>query len=305
MMIFDELHTLFYLTLYQFRQIGPYWILGLIAGSFISVFVSDSLKKLVMDINKKSIGFWGIIFAAVLGAASPVCMYGTIPLIATLGKKGVPQYVIAAFMVSSILINPNLFLFSFALGAPLAFIRLFACLIAGITAGFAVKYLFKEKILFNYSGFGEKKSCNNGKKSFLVYINDLNRGIIKTGPYFIIGIVLTALFSRYVNSNIVASVFGGNHKLGVILAASFGIPVYVCGGGTIPLLSLWMQQGMSVGSALAFMISGAATKLTNLSAVKIILGIRNFILYIVFNVVFAIIAGLLTDAILGLISRFS
>jgi uncharacterized membrane protein YraQ (UPF0718 family) len=254
-----------------------------------------------MGINRKSVSFLEIMFAAVLGAASPICMYGTIPLIATLGKKGLPQQIIAAFMVSSILINPNLFLFSFALGAEVAVIRLFACLMAGIIAGVLVKVFFKNKDLFNYEGFGERKNCSIQKKTFIVYIKDLNRGVIKTAPYFIVGIVLTALFSRYVNSNMVASVFGGNHKLGVILAASLGIPVYVCGGGTIPLLSLWMQQGMSVGSAIAFMISGAATKLTNLSAVKTILGMRNFVTYIAFNIIFAIIAGFIADIIVKLI----
>jgi hypothetical protein len=43
------------------------------------------------------------------------------------------------------------------------------------------------------------------------------------------------------------------------------------------------------------MLSGAATKLTNLSAVKIILGLRNFFIYIAFNILFAIAAGLLAD----------
>ena len=55
---------------------------------------------------------------------------------------------------------------------------------------------------------------------------------------------------------------------------------------------------MSPGSAVAFMITGPATKITNLGAVKIILGLRNFVLYIVFNIVFAVLAGLLTDIII-------
>ena len=53
---------------------------------------------------------------------------------------------------------------------------------------------------------------------------------------------------------------------------------------------------MSPGSALGFMISGPATKLTNLGAVKIILGTRNLLLYVAFNIAFAIASGLLLDA---------
>jgi uncharacterized membrane protein YraQ (UPF0718 family) len=85
--------------------------------------------------------------------------------------------------------------------------------------------------------------------------------------------------------------------LGVLLAASLGIPVYVCGGGTIPLLKAWLEAGMSPGSALAFMITGPATKLTNLSAVKMILGMRNFILYIIFMLGWALIAGIGVDLV--------
>ena len=38
----------------------------------------------------------------------------------------------------------------------------------------------------------------------------------------------------------------------------------MCGGGTIPLLIQWLVDGMSMGSAAAFMITGPATKITNL-----------------------------------------
>jgi uncharacterized membrane protein YraQ (UPF0718 family) len=48
---------------------------------------------------------------------------------------------------------------------------------------------------------------------------------------------------------------------------------------------------------MAFMISGPATKITNLGAVKIILGMRNFILYIAFNMGFAVITGYVVDLI--------
>ena len=69
----------------------------------------------------------------------------------------------------------------------------------------------------------------------------------------------------------------------------------VCGGGTIPLISEWLKAGMSMGSAAAFMLSGPATKLTNLSALKIILGAKNFILYIVFSIIFSIITGCIVN----------
>jgi uncharacterized membrane protein YraQ (UPF0718 family) len=278
-------------------MIFPYWAAGTISGSLISVFLSGKITALAGKPGLGKFGALAVVPAALLGAASPICMYGTVPLIASLGRKGVPQYLLASFMVSSILINPNLFLFSFSLGAGIAVLRLVLCIAAGITAGILVKYFFNNRQLFSYDGFEDrkKKACATGAAA--KFFSDLNRAVLKTAPYFLTGILLAALFECYFPKNIIMDVFGRNKGFGVLMAASLGIPVYVCGGGTIPLLKAWLEAGMSPGSAVAFMITGPATKITNLGAVKIILGLRNFILYIVFNIVFAIAAGLLTDII--------
>ncbi len=79
------------------------------------------------------------------------------------------------------------------------------------------------------------------------------------------------------------------------MAATIGVPLYACGGGTIPLLIQWLEDGMSMGSAAAFMITGPATKITNLGAVKIVLGIKRFILYIAFVMIFSLATGVLIN----------
>ena len=48
-------------------------------------------------------------------------------------------------------------------------------------------------------------------------------------------------------------------------------------------------MGMSMGSASAFMITGPATKITNLGALKIVLGMKYFFLYIAFVMLFSFI----------------
>ena len=82
------------------------------------------------------------------------------------------------------------------------------------------------------------------------------------------------------------------------MAATIGVPLYACGGGTIPLLREWMRQGMSLGSAAAFMITGPATKITNLGALKIVLGFRRFVLYLLFVMGFALVTGLVTGLVI-------
>ena len=81
----------------------------------------------------------------------------------------------------------------------------------------------------------------------------------------------------------------------MLMAATIGVPLYACGGGTIPLLQQWLVFGMNMGSAAAFMITGPATKITNLGALKIVLGIKRFVLYIAFVMVFSLMTGLITN----------
>ena len=94
------------------------------------------------------------------------------------------------------------------------------------------------------------------------------------------------------------SVFGGNEAWGVLMAATLGVPLYACGGGTIPLLREWLWDGMSVGSAAAFMLTGPATKITNLGALKIVLGIRRFLMYWIYVILFALLTGLIVNTLL-------
>ena len=90
---------------------------------------------------------------------------------------------------------------------------------------------------------------------------------------------------------------GGNEAFGVLMAATIGVPLYACGGGTIPLLQQWLWDGMSVGSAASFMLTGPATKITNLGALKIVLGVRRFLLYLAYVMAFSLVTGLAVNLI--------
>lgn len=83
----------------------------------------------------------------------------------------------------------------------------------------------------------------------------------------------------------------------VLMAATIGVPLYVCGGGTIPLLRDWLSRGMSIGAATSYMITGPSTKITNLGALKICLGAKHFFIYIVYVIVFSLLMGLIVNAL--------
>ena len=263
------------------------------------MFGSDNIQKLAIKISDSKFTTLKITSASVLGAASPITMHGMIPLIVILGGKGVSEYILAAFIISSILINPNVFIYSFAISGPVALLRLILCILAGIIGGYLVKLFLNKKKLFifeNYQHDAHKSIIIRSKLHKLML--GMKRAIIKTGSNLLLGIILTALFDKFFPRDLFNSIFVSNKGLGVLFAASMGVPIYFCGGGTIPLISAWIKEGMSLGSAVAFMITGPATKLNNLSAVKNITGGRSFSLYLVYNLCFGIAAGLMIDLVL-------
>lgn len=293
-----EFVYLWYYFELQLRQIFSYWVLGMLIGSAVSVFLKDRIHNTFRTLGEKKLGVLGIFIASILGIASPLCMYGTIPIAASFSKGGIQDDWLAAFMMSSILLNPQLIIYSAALGGRALAIRIVSCFICGIAAGLLIRFFYRGKAFFNFEGFDEPKSRDTDPNILIRFLKNLGRNIKATGPYFLLGIALSALFQRYVPAETMTRLFGGNESFGVLMAATIGVPLYACGGGTIPLLVQWLADGMSLGSASAFMITGPATKITNLGAVKIVLGMRRFLLYIGFVMVFSLITGMVVNLVI-------
>lgn len=292
-----ELVYLSYYFMVQLEQIFPYWILGMLLGSAVSVFMKDHIHSAFRSMQGKRLGVVGIICASALGIASPLCMYGTIPIAASFSRSGIKDDWLAVFMMSSVLLNPQLIIYSAALGNMALVVRILSCFLCGIAAGLLIRFCYRNKPFFNFSGFDEPKSRDTDPNILLRYLKNLWRNVKATGLYFLVGIMLSALFQRFVPTEVMTSLFGGNEAFGVLMAATIGVPLYACGGGTIPLLQAWLHNGMSMGSAAAFMITGPATKITNLGALKIVLGIKRFGIYLIFILLFALFTGFIVNLV--------
>lgn len=292
-----EVVYLWYYLDIQFRQIAPYWLLGVVLGSAVSVFGKRYIHGAFAQIGQKKTGWLGLIPASLLGIASPLCMYGTIPIAASFSEQGVRDDILAAFMMSSILLNPQLIFYSGALGQTALLIRCVSCFLCGCAAGGLIRLFYsgKGRTFFDFSGFREGKSRDTDPNPVMRFLKNIGRNIRATGPMFLLGILLTALYQIHVPAEFVSRLFGKNNGFGVLMAATIGVPVYMCGGGTIPLLGEWLADGMSMGSAAAFMLTGPATKITNLGAMKIVLGWKRFVLYLAFVMLFALGTGLVVD----------
>ena len=86
----------------------------------------------------------------------------------------------------------------------------------------------------------------NGKRLLIMFL-----GFAFIG-YFLNGLI---------PSSWVAAVFGSGNIYNVPLAATLGLPLYINSEASLPLIRALLDNGMSQGAALAFMISGAGTSI--------------------------------------------
>ena len=218
----------------QLRQICWYWVLGMAIGSAVSVFAKDRIHGLFARMKDAKWGLLGIVPACMLGIASPLCMYGTIPIAASFSKQGMRRDWLAAFMMASILLNPQLIIYSAALGSTALAVRVISCFLCGCAAGLLIWLFYRNKPFFDFTGFEERSNRDTDPNLLLRYLKNLWRNAKATGLYFLFGILLSALFQRYVPQNWMVNFFGGNEAWGVLMAATIGVPLYACGGGDDP-----------------------------------------------------------------------
>ena len=113
-------------------------------------------------------------------------------------------------MMSSVLLNPQLIMYSTALGATAPVIRIVFCTVCGIVAGIVVHIFYKDKSFTNFEGFEPRASHDTHPNLFLRFLFNLGRNIKATGLYFLLGVLLSALFQRYIPADKFAAMFGGS-----------------------------------------------------------------------------------------------
>ena len=179
----EAIYLWYYLDI-QLRQIMPYWALGILLGSAVSVFGKRWIHGAFAGVGHGKWGWLGVVPASLLGIASPLCMYGTIPITASFSKQGVRDDHLAAFMMSSVLLNPQLLLYSAALGRAALVIRFVSCFLCGCAAGWLVRAFFRDKPFFNLSGFYARASRDTHPNVLARYLLNVLRNIRATALWF-------------------------------------------------------------------------------------------------------------------------
>jgi len=253
-----------------------------------------------------------ILMASLLGGLSPFCSCEVIPFIAALLAVGAPLSAVMAFWLASPLMDPAMFLItSGTLGIDFAIAKTLAAVGLGLLGGFTVK-IFATSVVFanplrpkvTQSGCGD--SCDatpfSGKPVWKFWHEAARRETFRVtvienalflGKWLLLAYLFEALMIHYVPADMIASVLGGDGIRPILLGALVGGPAYLNGYAAVPLVDALLQQGMSNGAAMSFVVAGGVSCIPAAIAVWALVKPRVFVAYIAIAMTGAIIAGML------------
>lgn len=136
----------------------------------------------------------------------------------------------------------------------------------------------------------------SARRFLLELSKDGRRLLIMFLGFAFVGYFLNGL----IPSSWVAALFGGGNVYNVPLAATFGLPFYINSEASLPLVRAMLDNGMSQGAALAFLIAGAGTSIGAISGALTIARWRVVGLVVAILWVGAMLSGLLFDLWVGM-----
>jgi uncharacterized membrane protein YraQ (UPF0718 family) len=308
---------------------APVLIIGIMVAAAIKVYVDpERLRNALM--KKASISITG---SVAFGAFTPFCACGTMAVIVSMLTTALPWGPIMAFLTSSPLMSPDEFiLYSGIVSIKFAVALTVASLIIGIASGYATHLIdnnsnfLKDQARFSdsktagsccsseLSAAAETPSCCGSSSDISdccspVYKIDKYKlkelfkvfyeiGIKKVLLYFAIFAAIGFMINKFVPATLITKYLGPDNLFAVPLLALIGLPLYVNGSSSIPIINSLMAGGASGGALLAFMITGPGTSAGVIAGLATIMKKRAIVLYVVYILVGGIVLGYLYDFLL-------
>lgn len=227
-------------------------------GIIRTFFTPESTRKRLA--GKKT--FTGNVIASALGIVTPFCSCSAIPLFLGFVESGVPLGVTFSFLIASPMINEVAVVLLYGLfGWKVALIYVVTGLLIAIISGWIIGWLKLEKWVEPWvykvrvgdgADAGERTTWN---ERILLGYNAVKEIVGKVWFYILIGIAVGAGAHGYVPEEYMASLMGKSAWYSVPLSILIGIPLYSNAAGIVPIVSVLLEKGASLGTSLAFMMA--------------------------------------------------
>ncbi|CTQ51499.1 putative permease [Roseibium album] len=249
-----------------------------------------------------------ILAASLVGALTPVCGVTVLPLMTGLLSAGVPLAPVMAFWLSSPITDPAMLAttaatlgLSFAIGKTVAAFSL--GMFGGVvTAAFSRKDWVQRALRSN----GVVRRLNPPRCAKQQYFEpfvwktpsrrqSFARQAIATVKLMLVCLV-PAFFAEYALNALItpgslATYVGEGQWWAIPAAVLVGAPAYIDGYAALPLTRSLIENGMSSGAALAFLVSGGVVSIWGAMAIAPVMKFKPFVLYLVLAVTGSLMAG--------------
>ena len=238
-----------------------------------------------------------VIAAAFMGALIPVCGVTVLPLMAGLLAAGVPLPPVMAFWLASPITGPAMLSatiatlgWEFALGKALAALGL-GLWGGGVTALFAGRDWAQAPLRSNklLGSLGERCGSRSTTLNLRIWREPSRRarfarecGSISLFMLLVLTPAFAAefLLNAWLEPDAVAGYVGREQAFAIPLAVIIGGPAYIDGFAALPLTRALLDNGMSPGAAMAFLVSGGVMSVWGAMAIFPVLKLKPFLLYL-------------------------
>jgi uncharacterized protein len=245
-----------------------------IVGIIRTYFSPEKTRK---ALEGKSL-FTGNIMASLLGIVTPFCSCSAIPLFLGFVEAGIPLGVTFSFLIAAPMINEVAIVLLIGLfGWKVAVIYVITGLTIAVLAGFTLEKLNMTRYVADWVYKTHAKQ-NIGEEESMTFSQRISAGGVvvkeivgKIWIYIIIGIAVGAGAHGFVPDEYLAGALGNENWYSVPLAILVGIPLYSNAAGIIPIVSVLIEKGVTLGTALAFMMSVIGLSLPEIIILKKVL----------------------------------
>lgn len=314
--------------LQEFADLLVYQWLGLVKGTTLgealNFFVYDSIKIFLMltiiifgvsilrsyfpaERTKKILShkreFYGNIVAALLGIVTPFCSCSAVPVFIGFIESGVPLGITFSFLISSPMVNEVAIVMLWGLlGWEITAIYISSGVIIAIIAGYLIGKFKLEHLVQDYvyeMKVGDTEIVDQSITERLQYARDYTKEILKkVWIYVIVAIALGGFIHGYAPEDFLVQYAGKDNIWAVPMAVLIGVPLYSNAAGVIPIVTALIQKGMSLGTALAFMMAVTALSLPEMIILRNVLKPRLIAIFVAILAVSIIFTGYLFNIII-------
>ncbi len=271
-----------------------------IVGIIRTYFSPEKTRK---ALEGKSL-FAGNVMASLLGIVTPFCSCSAIPLFLGFVEAGIPLGVTFSFLIAAPMINEVALILLIGLfGWKVAVIYVITGLTIAILAGFILEKLNLKRYVADWVYKTHAKQNLEAEESmtFQQRISagwDVVKEIVgKIWIYILLGIAVGAGAHGFVPDAYLAGALGNQNWYSVPLAILVGIPLYSNAAGIIPIVSVLIEKGVTLGTALAFMMSVIGLSLPEIIILKKVLKWQLIGIFIGVVAIGIVIVGLIFNYI--------